>query len=1175
MPESNGKFTCDVVFSYSNDNNPTFLSSAHEKGIHVSILRHETWKNWNANMSPVAPNNKLLQVYFEDEQRLVRGVEPIVCSFFEHFTRKCEETKPRTFHHWFSIMRDDLYLFMRQILEGMRLLYAHGIPHLNVSEGIFITPNMIAKMGSVVCEDDGSNSMQSLIARGLKDLERLVVRVLEIPGYRISGVEELERFLDALCRKQPLRVEETSILLDSPIFYTTLEGLNLLEKLHMTIFYKKLYEPTEIQNAINTLHATDDCCEMLLDWPTREDFVLTRALGMNLEISWEHQREKKGDATYSIGDLQFPATMVVDRPPDPPHQPLDPPAISLVPHTSTVAAGNLLNAESQPHAAAPFFPAVAAHGGAPLYSQAPLHLLATSTHPFAASSAAGVESFMPAIMSGFTVGLPPSSLLPGPSNVAQPSQALLQVLTSAVSHSPSTLVIGGSGHNFEAHTTAIMAAQIPRSFSPTVQSLPGVSPTPGPAMVSLQHPMNVGVDAVAPKDQISTCAPDIPGVVLKGLVDSEHAIMHVPIPSLSHYQRLNVPGVVPLALVGPNGCAYGEYPDGEVLWPIANPHVFKPFNLELPREKEARLAHEAAKRVDHVPSIINEASVQFPKEKTSILGPGPLHEATAVATAPITMHAPQSHVRPGGKKGRSRVRRQREGKGIAIVDAGTSTGGSQREESQYVWREKTAKGSRPIEVVDTDDVAVYRSHSCSAVSFLKSAFYMHPKALARVLERVRDTLGCSLDVLSFTYLGCPIYHGRKCIHYFEPILKKMRDKCCAWMGCYLSRGKAIMIKSVLQAIPTHLLAAHFPPKIVIREMESIMARFFWPGLGGTRRYHWGSWKTLARPMREGGVGFLDFMTLAKSCSAKLWWNFRTHDTIWTSFMRAKYCSRVHPASKQRIDDDSHTWKCMLDVRAVVESMIRWRVLSGTSNFWWDTWSGLGALHRQVDGCSGYWTDGVGDMYRFDFMIDHDALPPTLLRQLRLEPPSLVSDHADISVWTPSTDGKLTLASAKELLRPRRDDDVEDTVLKRCWQTHLPYKMSFLAWRVLTRRLPTDDVLARFSFVLPSQCFCCSSGRETIAHIFYHGSMARRVWTYFTESARIQSTHHSLRTVLSIWWAQRQKSRMLSFLFHRLPTIILWELWTHYAACKYGDARPNFACIIFQVATTVLECIYRR
>ncbi|RAL46290.1 hypothetical protein DM860_016723 [Cuscuta australis] len=47
---------------------------------------------------------------------------------------------------------------------------------------------------------------------------------------------------------------------------------------------------------------------------------------------------------------------------------------------------------------------------------------------------------------------------------------------------------------------------------------------------------------------------------------------------------------------------------------------------------------------------------------------------------------------------------------------------------------------------------------------------------------------------------------------------------------------------------------------------------------------------------------------------RLWWNFRTQGSIWTAFMRAKYCSRVHPVSKQRLDDDSHTWKRMLDVR---------------------------------------------------------------------------------------------------------------------------------------------------------------------------------------------------------------------------------------------------------------------
>ncbi|VFR01318.1 unnamed protein product [Cuscuta campestris] len=198
----------------------------------------------------------------------------------------------------------------------------------------------------------------------------------------------------------------------------------------------------------------------------------------------------------------------------------------------------------------------------------------------------------------------------------------------------------------------------------------------------------------------------------------------------------------------------------------------------------------------------------------------------------------------------------------------------------------------------------YEQMSGQAISFPKSAFYMHPRAQAQVLDRVRDILGCAQDVLPFTYLGCPIYHGRKRIHYFEPLLKKMRDKCSAWMGRYLSPGgKAIMIKSVLQAIPTHLFAAHFPPKLVIREMEAIMTRFFWSGMGGERRYHWGSWKTLALPWGEGGVGFLDLTTLAKACSAKLWWNFRTQNTMWTAVKRRTYASAVKDARRcSRIED---------------------------------------------------------------------------------------------------------------------------------------------------------------------------------------------------------------------------------------------------------------------------------
>ncbi|XP_019161968.1 PREDICTED: uncharacterized protein LOC109158506 [Ipomoea nil] len=87
-----------------------------------------------------------------------------------------------------------------------------------------------------------------------------------------------------------------------------------------------------------------------------------------------------------------------------------------------------------------------------------------------------------------------------------------------------------------------------------------------------------------------------------------------------------------------------------------------------------------------------------------------------------------------------------------------------------------------------------------------------------------------------------------------------------------------------------------PPKQVVRDLERCFASFFWKKSGGAQ-YHWSSWKTLSLPKKEGGVGFLDLELMVRAASAKLWWNFRTEHTLWSDFMRAKYCTRVHPVAK--------------------------------------------------------------------------------------------------------------------------------------------------------------------------------------------------------------------------------------------------------------------------------------
>jgi hypothetical protein len=117
---------------------------------------------------------------------------------------------------------------------------------------------------------------------------------------------------------------------------------------------------------------------------------------------------------------------------------------------------------------------------------------------------------------------------------------------------------------------------------------------------------------------------------------------------------------------------------------------------------------------------------------------------------------------------------------------------------------------------------------------------------------------------------------------------------------------------------------------------------------------------------------------------------------------------------------------------------------------------------------------------------------------------------------------------------------------------------------------------RFKQAMVSRCYCCETPTsESIDHIFYSGNMARKVWDFFAASTGVHFIHRGIRTLLHGWWRYTAKSRMHAFLFHRLPIIILWELWTHYAACKYGGESPSFPRIRFRVAKAVAECVFRR
>lgn len=133
----------------------------------------------------------------------------------------------------------------------------------------------------------------------------------------------------------------------------------------------------------------------------------------------------------------------------------------------------------------------------------------------------------------------------------------------------------------------------------------------------------------------------------------------------------------------------------------------------------------------------------------------------------------------------------------------------------------------------------YEKASGQLVNKDKSFFLTGPKASTYIINRLRQCTSFMDKSFPFIYLGCPIYSGRKKICYFDNIITKVVKILNRWQGKMLTcGGRVVLIKSVLQSLPTYTLTALNPPKATLNLIEKHMANFLWGTSGAKKNYHW-------------------------------------------------------------------------------------------------------------------------------------------------------------------------------------------------------------------------------------------------------------------------------------------------------------------------------------------------
>ena len=272
-------------------------------------------------------------------------------------------------------------------------------------------------------------------------------------------------------------------------------------------------------------------------------------------------------------------------------------------------------------------------------------------------------------------------------------------------------------------------------------------------------------------------------------------------------------------------------------------------------------------------------------------------------------------------------------------------------------------------------------------------------------------------------------------------------------------GREVLIKAVVQAIPTHTTSCFLLLESLCNELNSIVSKFWWGQKHDEQKMVWMKWNKLCRPKAKGGMGFKDLKAFNLALLEKQGWRLQHEsNSLFYHVFKSKYFPDTSFVDARKGRNPSYVWHNILATQPIIQQRMCQQIGNAKKVcIWKDKWTPspstyrvesprillLEALDTLIDSNHGLWrADLVRELF-LNFEAENILSIPLSTRM-----------PLDKLVWAATPNGTFTVKSAYWIVVVMKEAEQEGTsgnasksrLWKTIWLAEVPNKIINFVWR---------------------------------------------------------------------------------------------------------------------------------